>query len=828
MRRSPSKLLAPPTLGLLLLGAGIALWGHRSGASGSANAGVPPERAPSSSQAYPRPGPGLNLLAKEASPYLQLHAHNPVDWYPWGEQAFARARAEEKLVFLSVGYSTCYWCHVMERQVFSNPEIASFMNAHYISIKVDREERPDIDDIYMKATQILTRSGGWPNSVFLTPEGKPFFAGTYFPPEDGYGRPGFPRVLRQVYETWMSERGKVLIRAEEITRRIRSMAAAEASPGDPPPAESIMEEALAQLRSDYDAVHGGFGQRTKFPRPPSLGLLLARLARGENAETQEMLVRTLDAMALGGIYDHLGDGFHRYTTEPTWSIPHFEKMLYDNAQLVSVYARAYALTGRPLYRRVVERTLAYLQREMSHPDGGFFSAQDAEVAGEEGASYVWSRDEIQTLLGPERARQLLSVYQLTPLPEHAAFGVLRVQLPLSELLVRTGATTAAELLERFDDARATLLAERAKRPQPLRDDKVLAAWNGLAIRALVDAAQALHRPDYLRRAERAAQFVLGRLLREDGSLHRSFVAGQPREAGVLDDYAFLSDGLLALHEATDDPRWLDATQRLVGVMLTRFQDHRPDGSAAGFFLTPDGSKLLVRPKPFEDNALPAGNGVGLHVLRRLAALAGTAPEGATATAGREDYAAAARGTAAAASRLLQRAPWAVPTVVVALLDTPDPTEASPAVPRAAPTERTAPSRPFRLPRSEDHVHPQILGTAEDDGASLRIRMTIDPGWHVNAHPASFPYLIATRVEDLAGNEISGVTYPAAQSFRPAFATEPLRVYEGTIEFTVPRVSGANAPSGLALRYQACDAERCLPPHREVLLPTPGARDATIP
>ncbi len=448
MRRLSKGLRATAAaVGLLAFGGGYALWAQTrdpaaTGSTplrGETAAEKEPEVAavsggpdvPASSPAYPRPGPGVNLLAREASPYLQLHAHNPVDWYPWGEEAFARARAQDKPVFLSVGYSTCYWCHVMERKVFSEPEIAAFMNAHFISIKVDREERPDVDDIYMKATHLYTDSGGWPNSVFLTPDGKPFYAGTYFPPEDGYGRPGFPRVLRALHDAWTNERDKVLGAAQQATQRIRQMADfGGSSRSAAPPADHVMRTALDQLRSSFDAEHGGFGRGTKFPRPPAHDLLLTRLEREQTPEIEEMLVQTLDAMALGGIYDHLGDGFHRYSTERTWSIPHFEKMLYDNAQLVSVYARAYALTGRPLYRRVVERTLGYLDREMSQPEGGFASAQDAEVDGEEGASYVWGREEIERVLGLERAQAFFSVYRLAPMPEHPEFGVLRVRLPL--------------------------------------------------------------------------------------------------------------------------------------------------------------------------------------------------------------------------------------------------------------------------------------------------------------------------------------------------------------------------------------------------------------
>jgi len=810
MRRSHMRLAGAAAVGALVLGGAYALRSPGAEQAGLARADSPDagdaaqgvaasSAAAPSPAAYPRPGPGLNLLAREASPYLQLHAHNPVDWYPWSEAAFARARAEDKPVFLSVGYSTCYWCHVMEREVFSDPEIAAFMNAHFISIKVDREERPDVDAIYMKATHLLTGSGGWPNSVFLTPDGEPFYAGTYFPPEDGRGRPGFPRLLRALHEAWTNERAKVLRAATQATQHIRQMADLSAGPQTAvPPLEAVMRTAVEQLRGDFDPEHGGFGRRTKFPRPPALDLLLTHLEKNRTPEAEEMLFRTLDAMALGGIYDHLGDGFHRYATEPTWSIPHFEKMLYDNAQLVSVYARAYALTGRPLYRRVVERTLAYLDRELSHPEGGFFSAQDAEVDGTEGASYVWSREEVARVLGGELAGAFFGLYRLAPVPGHPAFGVLRVRLPLPE-----GTEDVASRLARFDEARAALLARRAARRQPLRDEKVLAAWNGLAIRGLVDAAAALERPEPLRRAERAAHFVLARLLTEggkegeEGTLHRSYIAGQPREAGVLDDYAFLADGLLALHEATGDPRWLSASRRLADVLLARFEDP----VRGGFFLTAGDSTLLVRPKPFEDNAVPSGNGVALRVLRALAAR----PD-----SGR--FARAAAGISSAAASLLERAPHALPTTVTALAATPAP-DAAPLAKAAGPTQ-TAGAEAFRLPASQDHVRARLVRAAGPDASDLLVRLRIDEGWHVNANPASLPFLVATAVEGADGGGPVSARYPEGRRFRPDFAREPIAVYEGTVEIPVS-VPGGASPR-VAVRFQACDDSQCLPPHRAVL------------
>ena len=765
----------------------------RSSPEGEDSQPSDPNRAPG------EPIQPVNRLAAEASPYLQLHAHNPVDWYPWGDEAFARANSEAKMIFLSIGYSTCFWCHVMEREVFSNPQIAELMNAHFVSIKVDREERPDVDAIYMQATHLLNGSGGWPNSVFLTPDGEPFYAGTYFPPEDSRGRPGFPRVLRGLQDAWEKDRQQVESTARRVAHRISRMADLR-TPGESgplPSAGELLANAREELAGSYEAQHGGFSTRVKFPRPPALDLLLVAHERKRDPQALAMLIHTLDEMALGGIYDHLAGGFHRYSTEPTWSIPHFEKMLYDNAQLLGVYARAYSLTQRPLYRRVVEETAAYLEREMRHPDGGFTSAQDAEVGGEEGASYVWGRDEIERVIGTSEAKVFLSVYELVPTRENPAFGVLRVRLPVEATLERTGAEDVVALLERFGDERTKLLAERDARPQPLRDDKVLAAWNGLAIRGLVLAAASLDRPDYLRRAERAARFVLGRLLADDGTLRRSYIAGQVREQGVLDDYAFLADGLLALHGATGDPNWLAHARILSDTMLARFEDR----TRGGFYLTPEDSELLVRPKPFDDNALPSGNGVALRMLRALAT-----------ASGEERYREAADRIPEGAAPLLRRAPSALATIVAALNEKPG---AGRAVSSGPLRKQTAPASKFRLPRSEDHVR-AWLKAAPTDPSRLFVHLAIEKGWHVNANPASLSFLMPVEVEFTAGAAAAQVRYPEGHWFRPEFSRERLRVYSGKLKIPVDLAADSAPPERLAVRFQACDESQCLPPGRAEL------------
>jgi hypothetical protein len=786
----------PASALVALLSAGIASWLWWSSGEPCTNRAA---------LASPRTRGAPNRLALEASPYLQLHAHNPVDWYPWGDEALERARAEDKPIFLSIGYSTCYWCHVMEREVFSDPTIGALLDDGFVSIKVDREERPDIDEIYMSATQLLTGSGGWPNSVFLTPDGRPFYAGTYFPPGDVGGRPGFPRVLRAMRDMWASRRDEVLAAAERVAQQMRAIAQPEGSASGSLASDGeVLRQAIEQLHRDFDVEHGGLGRGMKFPRPPALELLLVRPAQEGARGVEEMLDRTLRAMALGGIYDHLGGGFHRYSTERTWSLPHFEKMLYDNAQLVGVYARAYEVTQRPLYRRVVARTVVYLEREMSHPEGGFYSAQDAEVDGQEGASYVWSRDEIEAALGQQRAAAFFDVYELSPLPDHDLFGVLRVRLALSIAAREPNHAGIAELLASHDDDLASLLELRSRRRQPLRDDKVLAAWNGLAIRGLVDAAAALAEPRYLRRAERTAAFALDRLMTAEGALRRSYIAGQVREEGVLDDYAFLADGLLALHRATGGERWLAAASRLADAMLDRFEDE----SAGAFFLTPADSNLLLRPKPFEDHATPSGNAVALRVLREL----GARPGGAR-------YARAAAGIVSAAAPFLERAPAALPATVAVLAGS---TPVEEVTVLAGTSQPPAPA----LPRSEDHVRAAIVGAPDSAATTLLVRLRIDEGWHVNANPASFPFLVPTSVEGLAGPIEATIRYPDGRSFRPAFAPDPIEVYEGEVEIAVTFDGRSRMPERLAVRFQACDATSCLPPGRAVL--AIGSRGGVAP
>ncbi len=566
-----------------------------------------------------------NRLAGETSPYLLQHARNPVDWYPWGREALDRAIELDRPVFLSVGYAACHWCHVMERESFEDGATAAQLNAHFVAIKVDREERPDIDALYMGAVQALTGQGGWPMSVFLTPEGRPFFGGTYFPPESRHGLPSFRQVLAGVTQAWTERRADL---EEAGGRLVQALAEQQraASPASGLPPTETLADAAAGIADAFDPVTGGWGRAPKFPQAMTIEALLRRHVATGDAAPLEIARRSLDAMAAGGIHDHLGGGFHRYSTDAGWLVPHFEQMLYDNAQLARVYIHAWALTSDPSYLGTATGTLDYLLRELRTPDGGFAASQDADTEGEEGATFVWSAGEIREVLGADAAL-VAAAYGATDGGNWEGHTILSRIRSDAELADRFG-LAPDEVARRLAAGRARLLERRADRPQPARDDKVLAAWNGLAIAALADAARSLSGdadPDldgladrYREAAVAAADAVLRGLLDGDGRLHRSWKDGRATANGVLEDHANLADGLLALYEATLDERWFSGAVSLVETILARFGD--PEG---GFFDTSDdGEPLVVRPKGLQDNATPSGGGMAATVLIRLSALTG--------------------------------------------------------------------------------------------------------------------------------------------------------------------------------------------------------------
>jgi hypothetical protein len=571
------------------------------GAGGAPGPEEPPASEPASA----------NRLAAESSPYLLLHAGNPVDWYPWGEEALARAREEDKPIFLSVGYSSCYWCHVMEREAFSDPEIAALMNRWFVNVKVDREERPDLDEIYMTATQLLTRSSGWPNSVFLTPDLEPFYAGTYFPPEERRGLPGFPSVLRSVHDAWTGRRAEVEATAGRLAGAMARVLAERGEPASAVPPASLAEAAVAAVRASYDADHGGFGRAPKFPSP---GKLLLLWQAGEPGGPERgMVVETLRHMGRGGIYDHLGGGFHRYATDERWRVPHFEKMLYDNAHLAELLALAWKETGDPELARLARGTADFLLRDMTTEAGGFKSAIDAQTGGEEGAYYVWTGEELRSVLGEEGYALLAPIYGFAgePLLEGGRH-VLHLTAPVAEHARRLEVSREA-LLERLEPHLGRLLEARRRRPHPLVDDKVLTDWNGMAIAGLARAGALLGEPRYAEAAARAAVFVLAELDPKRGPLRHVWRGGAARIDAFLDDYAFLVRGLLALHEATGEERWLAEAVRLADELQARLA-----APAGGYYLATPRPGLLFQPLTVLAGALPSGNAVAVHDLLTLA------------------------------------------------------------------------------------------------------------------------------------------------------------------------------------------------------------------
>jgi uncharacterized protein len=558
-----------------------------------------------------------NRLLLETSPYLLQHAHNPVNWFAWGPDAFETARKLGRPVFLSVGYSTCHWCHVMEEESFEDVEIATYLNGNYIPIKVDREERPDIDAIYMNAVQMLTGGGGWPMSVWLTPDGRPYFGGTYFPARDGDrgAARGFLTVLHQLREAYAADAGSVERVTSQLTEAIRDNLHPKPGPGTP--SVDVLHQAERFYESRFDSVFGGTAGAPKFPSSLPIRFLLRYYRHTNKAMALDMATATLEKMAAGGIYDHVGGGFHRYSTDLRWLVPHFEKMLYDNALLTLAYLEGYQVTGREDFARVAREILRYVERDMTSPDGAFYSATDADSLDpqghrEEGWFFTWTPAEIEAVLGPDRAKLALFYYGVTPGGNFEGRNILSVNRPLADVArdLRLPSEGAQATLA---ESRELLYQARLKRPPPLRDEKILSAWNGLMISAHARAAMVLGDPAYARTAARAADFVLDRL-RQDGRLMRSHKDGQTRHAGYLDDYAFLIAGLLDLFEATSEPRWMREAVALDEVLANHFED-RDHG---GFFMTADdGEKLLAREKPNYDGAEPSGNSVQVLNLLRL-------------------------------------------------------------------------------------------------------------------------------------------------------------------------------------------------------------------
>lgn len=766
--------------------------------------------APGQPAAEPATHKHTNKLAGESSPYLLQHAHNPVNWYPWGKEAFEKAKRENKPIFLSVGYSTCYWCHVMERESFEQEEVAKVLNEHYVAIKVDREELPDIDEQYMLATQLITGRGGWPNSVWLTADGTPWMAGTYFPKEQ------FISVLEKMSEFWTDRHDIVDEQAERLAAAIRRNSSALGGRlGQEELSRGLIEPAFTAMRDSFDATHGGFGTAPKFPPHGQLALLTQELRRQPSKELEKLLVETLDGMWQGGLHDHVGGGFHRYSTDERWLLPHFEKMLYDNAQLMQAYADAYALTGHERYRTAVADIYSWLEREMTHADGGFYSALDSESEGEEGRYYVWSIAELQQVLGETDAPLFAAVYHCTAegnfteerSGERTGHNIPHLTASLAEI-AETRKLSTEELNTKLLAMRAKLLKARDDRAYPHRDDKILTSWNGLMIAALARAGETCEEPKYTAAAKRAALFLQTRMWKE-GKLLRTWRGGEAKIPGYLNDYAFLAAGVLELYRTTEEARWLDFAQQLVDTMQEQFEDREAGGF---YFSSQEHTELLARSKNLQGGGgnLPAGNGVAAQVLVRLAE-----------ATGEKQYAAAARKSLESFSSIMARAPLAADSLLLAtgdLLASKYGTTAA-SVP---PNEGEEPVATHNAKPIIAKVYVSSQKVAPGDKVVVKVSLEIEPGWHLYGPNVGNKFLIPSTVTIAAqeGFAVGEVALPEVLKKEDPVLAQVVEIYEKQARFEVPVTIAADAPSGnlvlkISLRTQACDERRCLPPETKV-------------
>ncbi len=737
-----------------------------------------------------------NRLARSDDPYLLMHAHDPVDWYPWGPEALDKARREDKPIFLSVGFSACFWCHTMQRESFSDPAIAALLNASFVSVKVDREQRPELDALYGLAADVLAGQFGWPNNVFLTPDGRPFADVSYMPPhDDSFGQPGFDTVLATERDLWAQHRDQAVAKADATLAAMRDAQAAQAAAGQVALAPGAwMARARDLFLARLDAVNGGLGgEGGKSPHAPVLALMLAAQRAHPDARTADWLRATLDGMAFGGIDDQLAGGFHRYSTDEAWAIPHYEKMLGDNAQLLAIYADAASLLHDPLYREVAIATGTWMIRELGTPDGGFRNSEDARSGDAEGASYLWSREEIEAALGAPDAARFLDAYAISS-DQPAAHGesergVLRLRVPIADTLERTGQPNAAALLDSLAPERATLLAVRNARPQPHRNTQIVVAENGLAIAALAGTAERLGRPDFMGQASIAAIHLWDAAWDEHaGLLHHELIDGRAEGEGTLDDYALFAQGALALSKVTGDPQWHARAERLAEAMLRRFAEQ-----PGGRLVASTARDLILPPLDTGDDAQPSGTSAAIDVLLRLD--------------GPGDAAAAARAASWISGAVAAR-PDAWPSAILAMARHGATLLQQPGAQQVADTRPSSPVPAFALPDTAAHVQVDATVQQHDGADELAVTLHIAPGYHVNANPASSPDLVATTLH-VAGVDAAAVHYPAAMALHPSFTPATLDVFEGSTRLTA-RLPSAEPVSG-SVDVQACTMTLCLPP-----------------
>ncbi len=706
-----------------------------------------------------------NRLMLEASPYLLQHAHNPVDWHPWGEEAFAKAKRENKPIFLSSGYSTCHWCHVMEEQSFEDPEIAKVLNLGFVPVKLDREQRPDVDSVYMHAVQLLTGRGGWPLSAFLTPDGKPFFGGTYFPPEL------FKQLLEQIADVWQRRRPEIEAQADRVTETVARMnATGQGGSVDAGSAKLAIREILAR----FDPRCGGFGTAPKFPNEPWLLLLIDELWRSYDSNVLEAVACTLDALARGGIYDQIGGGFHRYAVDAGWQVPHFEKMLYNQAQLGRVYTQAYLLTGNGFFARAARQTFDYVLGEMTSPEGGFYAATDADSEGEEGKFFVWTPVEIRAVLSDKEAELAIRVFGLTEQGNFEGRNVLHLPVPLEEFARRQGMTSEA-LWERLDRIRQKLYAARAERVPPLRDDKIITAWNGMMITALAEASRFLHAPCYGKAAQKAAEFLWQRH-RRHGHLIRASLAGRAGGDGLQEDYAFLAEAFLALYDTGLGEEWLCRAQGLTDTLVAEFWDE----AQGEFCMNRDAKDLPLRPKDAWDGAQPSGNSAAARVLARL-----------SRRTPNPLYASRLAALKTALADSVQRGPSGLAYFLLAVREF---------------EQGEAGSLQYA---AQGAVRIEAKRCQE----KLEVTLYLGEGWCVHGPEAGQDLLPMrlTLAEPARGWQLGQVVYPApTQVTLPAFS-QPLALYLHQVVLEAPIVQVGKGPIPLKLELQACAEDRCLAP-----------------
>ncbi|MDH3689615.1 MAG: DUF255 domain-containing protein [Gammaproteobacteria bacterium] len=739
-----------------------------------------PDYQPRTGHLHPDGSPlYTNRLILEDSPYLLQHAHNPVDWHAWGPAAFARARTENKPIFLSIGYSTCHWCHVMERESFEDLEVARFLNEHFVAIKVDRERRPDIDTIYMTAVQLMTERGGWPMSSFLNPAGQTFFGGTYFP------RAQFLDLLRRVEVAWRENRQGLEQQAGRVAAAVAAATRSADTAGKVD--DDIVQRTVTNLQRVHDELRGGFGPAPKFPNEPRYLLLLDHALRSDDDDTRNLIRVDLEAMARGGIYDQVGGGFHRYSTDASWLVPHFEKMLYNQAQLARIYAEAWRLTGDDSFARIARQILDYVLRDMTAPKGGFYSATDADSAGGEGRFFLWTPAQIRGALSPTQADLAIELYGVTEDGNFEDANILHLPISLAEFATQRD-MVLSDLLVRVTDIRATLYANRAPRVHPLRDEKIVTAWNGMMIVALAEVADVLHEPHYQMAALRAADSVWESSHRDNGELWRVRLDGRSSVPAIQEDYAWLADGFLHLYDTSRDPRWLKRAEVMVATMNRLFWDDK----AGGYFMNTnaEGIATMTRPKDGTDGAVPSGNAAALHVLAKLAQRTGDEAYRRTAKALLAAYANSINQNPVAYSYLLRGAQLLANGA-------------------AGPRQYAA--------RGAIRVNAQLQAN------TLVVDLAIRPGWHINAHKTLQEGLIPTVVgleKAVTGWRPGALSYPRPVLKTLGFQSEELALYEGQVRITMdlkqtnPAVAVHLIP--VELRLQACDDSVCLPPERPVL------------